>query len=426
MIAGPPSWRYSPWLQPPDFPSADRSRSWPSSRGADALCSTPSVEAESKSEHTPVLIADADRRHDFGAVIGLSGGTRVHRYKLTNGTPRVIHITNAMNTRRRGLTLVEVLVVITILGILAGLLMPAVQAAREAARKATCSSNLRQIGLALNSYLASHQSFPIYIPDYRRIVLVNGGYVRSFSPLCHLLPYIEQSAVYGAINFEMETWAEVGSDPYPCNRTARETSISILLCPSDAMTSSYPRGSSYRGNLGIGPGVATTAETPDSGNGFYSWPDVTRAESFPDGLSHTVAYSERLLGAGRTSPRWLERELGDITAYPDGMYGNADHALDRLRLVALIVSPKRNDAGHTWFYSERDQTSYCHAQEPNGRIADAVDLRDPRWGIVTARSWHRGGVNALMADGSLRFVSEGIERRVWRGLGSRNGNELVE
>ncbi len=337
-----------------------------------------------------------------------------------------------MNDRtRKGFTLIEILVTISIIGILAGLLLPAVQAAREAARRARCASNLRQIGLALHSYHASHQSFPIYVSDYRRMTLVNGAYVRPYSPLCHILPYLEQTALYDSINFEMETWPEkgsslLGSDPYPANRTAREVSVSLFLCPSDALTLEYPRGSSYRGNTGVGPGVATTAETPDSGNGFYSFPDVTRAESFPDGLAHTVAYSERLLGTGRESPRRAERELGDLTAYPDGMYGDADHALDRCRLIARLAGPKRDDAGHSWFYSEKDHTAYCHAQEPNGRIADAIDLRDPRWGIVTARSWHRGGVNALMADGGVRFVSEGIHRRVWRGMGSRNGGELVE
>lgn len=75
----------------------------------------------------------------------------------------------------------------------------------------------------------------------------------------------------------------------------------------------------------------------------------------------------------------------------------------------------------------RKNTTYCHAQEPNGPIPDGFSPSySDGWGITTARSWHRGGVNVLMGDGGVRFVRDTIDRRVWRGLGSRNGFELVE
>jgi len=82
-------------------------------------------------------------------------------------------------------------------------------------------------------------------------------------------------------------------------------------------------------------------------------------------------------------------------------------------------------AGFTWFFGDYGCTAYNHAQQPYGRIPDAI--AGGVWeGIATARSLHPGGVNSLMADGSARFMSESIARKVWRALGTRNGDELVE
>jgi hypothetical protein len=104
---------------------------------------------------------------------------------------------------------------------------------------------------------------------------------------------------------------------------------------------------------------------------------------------------------------------------------DADYALDCCRLASANNFPAYRLAGFTWFFGDFECSAYNHAQEPNGRIPDAVD-RNTWLGIVTARSLHPGGVNSLIASGSVRFVKESIARRVWRGLGTRNGDELVE
>lgn len=195
------------------------------------------------------------------------------------------------------------------------------------------------------------------------------------------------------------------------------------MCPSDSDSAAH--GCNYRGNYGVGPSTGTTRETFDSGNGFYSFPGVLGPGSFPDGLSHTVAYSERLTGTGENDRVVTARDFGEIQVMPDCVVRDADYALSCSRLASSKGFPAYRSAGFTWFYGDFDCTAYNHAQEPNGRIPDAI--HGGLWvGIVTARSSHPGFVNSLMADGVVRNVNDSIGRKVWRGLGTRNGDELVE
>ena len=195
--------------------------------------------------------------------------------------------------------------------------------------------------------------------------------------------------------------------------------------PSDPASSPSPQGCNYRGNYGIGPGIATNQQTYDSGNGFYSFPGVLGPYSFPDGLSHTVAYSERLRGTGNGGGLVTARDFGEIQVTIYCISRDADYALQCCQLASTKGFPGYRMAGFTWFYGDFECTAYNHAQEPNGRTPDAITA-GPWEGIATARSFHPGGVNSLMADGSVRFVKESIVRKVWRGLGTRNGGELIE
>jgi prepilin-type N-terminal cleavage/methylation domain-containing protein/prepilin-type processing-associated H-X9-DG protein len=335
-----------------------------------------------------------------------------------------------LEVRRPGFTLIEALVVVSIIGLLIALVLPAVQASREAARRMQCENNLKQIGIALHSYESSNKSFPLNWGD-PRVDPVRGHpfYVggRPYSALTRLLPYLDQQPLFTSINFNVETFpADDRSDfPFPQNLTAYATNVAVYLCPSDGASSPTPYGCNYRGNYGVGPGPGTTRESYDSGNGFYSFPGVLGSQSFPDGLSHTVAYSERLRGTGNGGGLAPARDLGDIQVMDGCAVRDADYALACCRLASTRGFPAYRMAGFTWFYGDIECTAYIHAQEPNGRIPDAITANG--WiGVVTARSFHPGGVNSLMADGSVRFVKESIARRVWRGLGTRNGDELVE
>ena len=106
-----------------------------------------------------------------------------------------------MSLRRRGFTLIELLVVIAIIAVLIGLLLPAVQSAREAARRAQCVNNLKQIGLAMHNYLSTNDSVPPLMIIYSPVGTDNTA--QAFSPLARMLPYLEQTQIYNAINFNV-------------------------------------------------------------------------------------------------------------------------------------------------------------------------------------------------------------------------------
>ena len=136
--------------------------------------------------------------------------------------------------RYNAFTVVELLVVITIIGILIALILPAVRAAREAARKAQCASSLRQIGIAFSSYHASIGAFPL---------MTNGK--RGYSIHTMILPYIESSALYNAINFDVLCLSEQ-------NNTATTSKVSVFVCPSDIGLSRSGAWTNYACNVGYG------------------------------------------------------------------------------------------------------------------------------------------------------------------------------
>ena len=343
-----------------------------------------------------------------------------------------------MSRSPRGFTLIELLVVIGIISILLGLSLPAVQAAREAARRMQCQNNLRQIGLALHAYHASHNGFPIAVnsaasrPDKQGFVQIT--YAGYYSFHARLLPFLEQESIYQAINFTVGTTPPVTINyppPTPeerienaINSTASSQGLAVFLCPSDG-GAFHGVGNNYWGNVGVGGYPEPSVLHPDSGNGFLSEMRMTTDATVPDGLSHTAAFAERLRGSGR-HPLVPSRDFWFIRT---GQTGTADDLLTACRIAGRAEYDRSGfaNAGDSWFWSGRDRTFYNHAQPPNGAILDCLDgAFQPPPGMATARGLHSGGVNTLMGDGAVRFVTQSISQDVWRGLGTRNGGELVD
>ena len=336
-------------------------------------------------------------------------------------------------TIRRGFTMIECLVVLGIIGLLIALLLPAVQSAREAARRLQCANNLRQIGLAIQAYDAVHQC---YAPGFIGREPHKWIYYGNFSLHTHLLPYLEQTLLFQSLNIEVGCWPDTlardeeftarlfPSSVYAhaANATVRATVIGVFLCPSDS--SPMSSGTNYRGNTGVGHGQTEWIETPDGGNGIFpEWGLVRPADVV--GLSHTAAFSERSKGSGATLPDYVAGR--DLFPMPPGVI-TADDAILGCR-VAARPNPiaTYGYSGRDWLWTGRERTLYTHTQTPNGRVPDCIyGMMFGAMGMMTARSQHPGGVNVLTADGSVRFVAEGIALGVWRGLGTRRGGELVD
>lgn len=331
--------------------------------------------------------------------------------------------------RERGFTLIEMLVVIGIVAILAGLILPAVQAAREAGRRSRCAHNLRQLGIAIHNYESVYSAFPPSSTGRRAL-----AYHGKYSVLVRLLPYLEHKALYDAVNFSVGTLPleMVGSSrTHPTslqllafNSTVVNTKLEVFICPSDDSNASTA-GCNYRGNTGVGPFFRGNVLHPDGGNGLFPDLGTVTPAYVPDGLSHTAAFSERVRGSDMASRPSPERDfyvaLGNMRA------GTADRFVELCRLSAVAGASAFVAGGRWWFWSGRERTLYNHAQVPNGRIPDCLlPSFITSYGMATVRSRHPGGANVLMGDGTVRFVSEGIALPVWRGLGTRNGGELVD
>jgi prepilin-type N-terminal cleavage/methylation domain-containing protein len=218
---------------------------------------------------------------------------------------------------RRAFTLVELLVVLTIIALLLGLLLPAVQRVRQASQRAACLNNLKQMGLAAQNYVSVNRSFPAgYLSKFHSKAasdrVVSHGHPAIFtSPQANgegwgylLLPYLEQEGLYNSFDrgFPVES---------PFNRQARDVILKVYVCPSDYQTGIFEvkdfinlrladaATNSYAACFGA---IATPSMNPDRGNGMFARNSHCRPDMIIDGLSHTIAFGER--GSFFTQTPW--------------------------------------------------------------------------------------------------------------------------
>jgi prepilin-type N-terminal cleavage/methylation domain-containing protein/prepilin-type processing-associated H-X9-DG protein len=340
--------------------------------------------------------------------------------------------------RRRGFTLIELLVVIAIIAVLIGLLLPAVQAAREAARRAQCANNLKQIGLAMHNYISCVGALP---PG--RFNTHVAGHGNCWGTYSQLLPYFDQVPIYNSLNFSLPPDTDTIS---VSNSTGFVSFINSLICPSDTppvliLVSGVPFAThNYNVNVGTTYSVLQTPTAPLTGsaNGpFFENSSVGPAD-FTDGMSGTVAVSETVRSGPSSTyandPLGVFLVTGNNSTSGPPLNSDADYASLCLSLPASTTQFQAT-RGVRWHYGAPGHSMYNHLRTPNDKRADCrgglphSTRSDPLWSWlslnITARSRHAGGVHSLLADGHVQFVKDSINLAVWRGLGTRNGGEVI-
>jgi len=304
---------------------------------------------------------------------------------------------------RHAFTLLELLVVVMVIGLLMALLLPAVQQSREAMRRAQCAANLKQIGVAMNSYCSVHNMFP---PSH----MARPPVVDNYSELSFLLPQLEQQPLYSSINFDFNE-VETPRAPTLENHTARNTKLAVLLCPSDGEPQHL---NSYRFNRGRWGMIRVGFF--DGPFSFYVHPSQA---SVTDGLSRTAFVSERIAGsftAEGGAPRGVKYELQSY-AVTDGAYIP----------TCLDSRPDYwwNTSGRHWMLSGFFNTHYNHSGTPNDpRPSCGGGETNLGYGLHPPRSYHSGVVNLLLGDGHVEAVGNSVDPHVWTALGTHNAGDF--
>ena len=345
--------------------------------------------------------------------------------------------------RRQGFTLIELLVVIAIIGVLIALLLPAVQSAREAARRAQCTNNLKQIGLALHNYHSVHNVFTM--AGTRGVCEVGTGVSHSWnnwSAHALMLPFLEQQPMYAAINFDLAPhYYNLCPEGTSANSTVFNIRLAAYLCPSDGEA-----GLTHTNNYHACTGASSTNFSP--GSGLFVPLVAYGVQSARDGTSNTVAFSEALVGGGSpfqhdVSLRGNRRtSVTGVTGIPDGaiqeyVSRNPDAVLGALQACTDTFlngsGPNyANTRGYRWGWATPGGSLFDTVVTPNSRQYPWSTCRFGCAGCNTdathftnASSDHPGGVNVCFADGSVKFVKDTIEMRIWWALGTRKGGEVV-
>ena len=366
----------------------------------------------------------------------------------------------------RAFTLIELLVVIAIIAVLIALLLPAVQAAREAARRAQCTNNMKQLGLALHNYHSALNSFPA-----GGSTIYGGGNNNlwgCFSPQAMLLPYMEQTATYNAINFAWEI--QNNGTGMSINATAVATKINSFLCPSSIVTPAsqgflynmniagyYLPGNNYFMNTGSS--VMWRCDAGATFNGQLTSPNGTFCvggsayglRDITDGSSNTIVGGEWRTGDWNAYQLSIQDFIGNSN-YSDWQATSRDliSPYGNMPLGGAYVLPALNQCAQIWqtgsdtSYGTNGQRSWNGAYWALGLYSYSLGntvvppnssypycefwSTNADWdagGIIGLTSFHPGGANILMADGSVRFLKSSVAWNTLWALGSRAQGEVV-
>jgi len=356
--------------------------------------------------------------------------------------------------RRPGFTLIELLVVIAIIAVLIALLLPAVQAAREAARRIQCTNNLKQLSLALQNY---HSTYGVFPNSYgARGIALSGtlGAWGSWSPQSLLLGHMEQVQVYNTCNFALVNHDNAAGAA--ANKTAVEVRISNFLCPSSPL----PAGTDLEGTASAignnyfastGPSLDFISSASAVPSGLFFVDDQTGGGGFPvgiqnvtDGTSNTIAFGEWRMGDFVETRLSIPQDVINFIAWPGertamNMPAGAQYLQSWLTNCAGAAASSTTGSqpyfsNASWLGSDWSQGMYGYGLgntllAPNPRYPNC---RTCTWagdfdcaGMYGMSSYHSGGANVALADGSVRFLKSSTANQVIWALGSRSGGEVL-
>jgi prepilin-type N-terminal cleavage/methylation domain-containing protein/prepilin-type processing-associated H-X9-DG protein len=362
--------------------------------------------------------------------------------------------------RRPGFTLIELLVVIAIIAVLIALLLPAVQAAREAARRSQCVNNLKQLGLAMHNYESTNLCFPLSVNAGcigSSCGTGNlGGAWGSWSPHAMLLQYMEQNPIYQSANFSIISQGSQDTSSYGnvlINTTTVKARIASFLCPSSPLPqSTYYNGQSpgnnYFGSVGSSWGfVGTWTNKP---NGIFRYlGTVIGTRDVLDGTSNTVAFGEWKTGDFDNNARNYQDVVnvggtnlgggGQDTANAN-MPGGASALASYILTCNSTWAPTGNAPGgsqpiqRSWIGEHWAPGIFSRSLgnlllPPNPPTMNCLSCGgcgdDDGPGIFSLSSYHPGGANVCMADGSVRFLKNSVALQTIWALGSRGNSEVL-
>jgi prepilin-type N-terminal cleavage/methylation domain-containing protein len=351
--------------------------------------------------------------------------------------------------RRRAFTLIELLVVIAIIAVLIALLVPAVQAAREAARRTQCVNNLKQMGLAIHNYHNLHNVFPLGVSS---TIYSPGTYnvKQNFSLHAAVLPYLERMDVYNALNFSIGCDDNNTTLAYFINSTGINTNIAAFVCPSDPRAATPDRNNTTNTNNYYGCVGTTTywgqisntnvANVNLQSTGLFTFQQCYGLNSCTDGSSNTIAFAEVCVGS---STQTIGSKLSGIVsvtglatyeALDGGANQGATYAKPALQACQNAWAKKTATVdtygGDDWANGCMSKTLFNTIGTPNiygGTFThcsafSSGNLSD----ISNCSSYHPGGVNTTLGDGSVKFIKDSVNQITWYALGTRSGGEVID